>query len=108
MPAERNSGGIIVLWLSDLLTIDEVSMTHQEIHCMVQVLSLPTKWLITAIYASTVYTDRCLLWKNLKCIYDTYKGSWPIGGVFNEIIHATEKFVGNGLCISRSNNFLIA
>lgn len=106
MPAERNSGGIIVLWLSDLLTIDEVSMTHQEIHCMVQVLPLPTKWLFTAIYASNVYTDRCLLWNNLKCILDTYKGPWLIGGNFNEILHATEKFGGNMLCISRSNNFL--
>lgn len=104
--ADGNSGGIVVLWLNDLLIIDEMAITHQEIHCMVQVLPLPTKWLFTAIYASNVYTDRCLLWNNLKCILDTYKGPWLIGGNFNEILHATEKFGGNMLCISRSNNFL--
>lgn len=67
---------------------------------------LPHKWLFFAIYASNVYCDRCILWKNLKCIHDSYKGHWLMGGDFNEILHATEKFGCNGLCISHSNTFL--
>lgn len=106
VPVEGHSGGIIALWLNDLLTVDEIAMTHQEIQCMVQVLPLPHKWLFTAIYASNVHSDRCILWQNLKCFYDySYKGPWLVSGDFNEILHATEKFGGNGLCLSRSNTF---
>lgn len=43
VPAEGSSGGIVVFWSRHLLTVEEVAMTHQKIHCIIQVTPLPNK-----------------------------------------------------------------
>lgn len=72
---------------------------------MIQVTLLPHKWLLSAIYASTTYTDLCILWNNLKCISKNYKEPWIAGGNFNEIIRENEKLGGKGVNLSCANNF---
>lgn len=96
------SGGIAILWLTDVLHVEHVASTAQKIHCHVQVLPNPFKFLFTAIYASPNLANRQLLWANLMCMYDNYKGPWVIGGDFNEIIEADDKF--GGLSIDNTKN----
>lgn len=45
-PAEGLSGGMIIMYLED------ISITSQSIHAMVQVILDPNPWLLTPIYAS--------------------------------------------------------
>ncbi|XP_019238156.1 PREDICTED: uncharacterized protein LOC109218258 [Nicotiana attenuata] len=40
-PAEGQVGGIVILWNASIITISEVAVTNQEIHCMVQVRTVP-------------------------------------------------------------------
>lgn len=35
------------------------------------------------------------MWENLENTYKNYKGSWMVGGDFNDIIGSTEKFGGS-------------
>ncbi|XP_070014337.1 uncharacterized protein [Nicotiana sylvestris] len=99
------SGGIVLLWNADLVLVDELTMTTQEVHCMVQVLPNPTKRLLFSIYANNSVHSRSLLWHNLKCVYDSYKGPWLVGGDFNEVIRQNEKFGGNPINNSRVDAF---
>lgn len=47
-----------------------------------------------------------LLWQNLMCLFDHYKGPCLIRGDFNEILHSSEKFGGRVINNSHSNNFI--
>ena len=46
------AGGIWMLWRSDLVHVDVLAATEQEIHALIQVRSQSFSWLISAIYAS--------------------------------------------------------
>ena len=46
------AGGIWLLWRSDLVEMDILSATEQEIHAIVQVRSLSQSWLLSAVYGS--------------------------------------------------------
>lgn len=51
VPANGLSSGLVVLWNTILITIEELRMSEHEIQCMVQVWPNPSKWLFSAIYA---------------------------------------------------------
>ena len=57
---------IWLLWRSDFVDMDILSTTKQEIHAIVQVRSLSQSWLLSAIYGSPQFRERCILWDNLK------------------------------------------
>jgi hypothetical protein len=59
------AGGIWLFWLSDMVDVEVLSATEQEIHALIQVNSSPSPWLLSAIYASPRFVDRCVLWNNL-------------------------------------------
>lgn len=88
------AGGIAILWLSNVLNMELVATTAQEIHCHIQVHPFPFKFLFSVIYASTNMAIRQYLWENIMCLYDNYKGPWIIGGDFNEITQEADKFGG--------------
>lgn len=46
--------GIWLLWRSDLVEMDILFATEQEIHVIVQVRSFPHSWLLSAIYGSPI------------------------------------------------------
>ena len=62
------TGGIWLLWHSDLVQVDVMASTEQEIHALIQVRSQNFNWIISAIYVSPRFVERCLLWDNLKCL----------------------------------------
>nr|XP_016515200.1 PREDICTED: uncharacterized protein LOC107831916 [Nicotiana tabacum] len=104
-PTVGLSGGIVMIWKEDCVTVDEVSTTPQGIHAMVKVLPSHTLWLFSAIYASTILADRKLLWDSLVTISKSNTGNWFIGEEFNEVVKARDKFGGNPINLSRSNLF---
>ena len=62
------AGGIWLLWCSDLVQVDVLASTEQEIQSLIQVRSQNFNWIISAIYVSPRFVERCLLWDNLKCL----------------------------------------
>ena len=62
------AGGIWMLWRTDLVHVDVLASTEQEIHAIIRVRSQSLTWIISAIYASPRFVERCMLWENLKLI----------------------------------------
>ncbi|KAK4728133.1 hypothetical protein R3W88_021121 [Solanum pinnatisectum] len=83
--AVGNSGGLVVLWDDNMLELDEIATTEQEIH------------LFSCIYASTYRNKRKILWQNLQTIKINFGGRWLIGGGFNELLSNSDKKGGNAL-----------
>ena len=62
------AGGIWMLWRSNLVQVDVLATTEQEIHVLIQVRSQTFSWLISAIYASPRFEEGCMLWNNLRML----------------------------------------
>ena len=86
--------------------MDVLAATEQEIHALVQVRSQPLNWLISAIYASPRFAERCVLWDNLKMLASLHNLPWAIMGDFNEVIAEEEKSGGNPISQRRVNAIL--
>ncbi|XP_030942467.1 uncharacterized protein LOC115967498 [Quercus lobata] len=95
------AGGIWMLWRSDLVHVDVLAATEQEIHAMIQVRSQSFTWLISAIYASPRFEERCMLWNNLRMLANMHDLPWALMGDFNEVLSANEKYGGNPICQRR-------
>ena len=100
------AGGIWMLWRSDRVQVNVLAATEQEIHALVQVRSQPLNWLISAIYASPRFAERCVLWDNLKMLASLHNLPWAIMGDFNEVIAEEEKSGGNSISQRRVNAIL--
>lgn len=83
VPTNRNAGGLAVLWDDNILELDEVAITGQEILAMVEVRMTNDTWLMSCIYASTIRDSQKILWQDLKIIKDNFCGNWLLGGDFN-------------------------
>lgn len=91
-------GGIWLLWNSDFVDVEILSTTEQEIHALIRVNSSSLTWLISAIYASPIFVERCILWNNLRIIASRHNLPWLALGDFNDVLLEDEKFGGNGIC----------
>lgn len=94
VPAEGQAGGIAILYDHNLVIVNNFTRRGQEIHAMIEVLPFRFSWLLSTIYASTHRRARDIMWKKLINISNCYKGAWLVGGDFNDIIMASEKFGG--------------
>ena len=95
------AGGIWLLWRSDSVSLDILSATEQEIHAIVQVRSLSQHWLLSAIYGSPRFRERCILWNNLRVLSVRHNLPWAVMGDFNDVTKDEEKKGGNGICRRR-------
>ena len=95
------AGGIWMLWRSDLVQVDVLASTEQEIHTLIRVRSQTLSWLISAIYASPRFEERCILWNNLRMLANMHDLPWALMGGFNEVLFDDEKFEGNPICQRR-------
>ncbi|XP_019265527.1 PREDICTED: uncharacterized protein LOC109243087 [Nicotiana attenuata] len=98
-------GGIVLMWKEEFVAVEEVATTPQGIHAMVKVSPDHPPWLFSAIYANNLLANRKLLWEDLITISKNIKTNWFIGGDFNEVLKARNKFGGNPINLSRSNLF---
>lgn len=81
VPSIGNSGGVLVILRDDnLLELDDITTTNQEIHVMIKVCRTNISWLFSCIYASNFRNQRNILWENLKMIKDNFNGQWLVGG----------------------------
>ncbi|XP_070027616.1 uncharacterized protein [Nicotiana sylvestris] len=80
-------------------------LSQQEIHCVVRVSPNKQPWFLSTIYASPYYQLRDILWNNLLNLHNTVSTSWLIGGDFNEILEAKERFGGLPINNRRTDNF---
>jgi hypothetical protein len=90
--AEGFSGGIWLLWDSDAVNIDVISINQQVIHAVVQVSSSSPSWLFSTVYASPLHASRVLLWDHLTSFANSHSLPWMVAGDFNEILSHQEKF----------------
>ena len=95
------AGGIWMLWRTDLVHVDVLASTEQEIHAIIWVRSQSLTWIISAIYASPRFVERCMLWENLKLIATLHDLPWALMGDFNEVVTEEEKVGGNPICQRR-------
>lgn len=97
------------MWRDDSMYMTTVYMSPQAIHATVKVSFYPSSWFISIIYASTDFLSRLELWYQLSSLSDniiSFMGkSWLVGGDFNEILCAVEKFNGSRIYLNRSNLF---
>ncbi|XP_065630930.1 uncharacterized protein LOC112006522 [Quercus suber] len=91
------SGGIWVLWKSDVVEVTQLAKTEQEIHVVVKVHACNSSWLLSSIYASPRLEERKLLWNNLASIAPMHELPWLMLGDFNELLSNGDKLGGNPL-----------
>ena len=60
------SGGLLLLWNADKVSVEELAKTEQEIHVEVKVHASNLSWIFSAIYASPRKEDRYILWNNFQ------------------------------------------
>lgn len=58
--------GLWLLWNSNLVEVEQLANTVQEIHVEIKLLSSNLSWFVTTIYASPRSAERCVLWNNLS------------------------------------------
>lgn len=71
-------------------------------HVLVKVLSSNSECIVTTIYASLRFHDRCILWNNLKSAANLHNIPWIIASDFNEVIVDGDKFRGRRVSSTRS------
>ena len=55
------TGGLWLLWNSDIIVVVQLANTEQEIHMEVKVLATNLSWIFSAVYASPRNVERCIL-----------------------------------------------
>lgn len=93
-----------MLWDTGQVGISELASMEQEIHVVVSSLTHPP-WLLSAIYASLRFAERCLLWENLEVVAGLHSMPWVIAGDFNEVLMGEEKFGGNPISMNGALQF---
>ena len=66
---------------------------------------MPFSWLLSAIYASPKFKNRCILWDKLKKVSDHHDLLWILIGNFNDMIEESEKLGGNPLSVRRVREY---
>lgn len=79
VPAEGQSGGMVVLWDASFVSVNNFVKRNNEIHALIEVPPIRHNWLFTSLYASSVTSNRNIMWNNILNIYDNYKDAWLLG-----------------------------
>ncbi|KAG5575600.1 hypothetical protein H5410_055734 [Solanum commersonii] len=97
------SEGSMIMWKEDILKLENINVTLQGFHVMVNVLPNSQPWFFFAIYASPDFPTGIQLWNELCSLSHRVSGEWLIEGDFNEVLHAREKLEGSNINNSRAS-----
>ena len=82
------------IWLlrrTDMVDLNVLAATKQEVHAIVKVLNSPTPWLLSSIYGSPRFEERQVLWDNLCLVSLLHKLPWSIVGDINDVLNGLKK-----------------
>ncbi|XP_070010645.1 uncharacterized protein [Nicotiana sylvestris] len=103
IPAEGRYGGLVIMWMHNLVIVDELARVDQELHTMIKVLPNQKPWFFSALYASTTVNNRNIMWNNLEKLHETYVGPWLVGGDFNDVLMSDDKWGGRPINNTRAS-----
>ena len=88
-----SSGGILILWKEDSLTVDDSIQGEfsVSIHCK---LNAGFCGWITGVYGPSAYRRREQFWMELSSLYGLCNDNWCVGGDFNVVRWLNEKSSG--------------
>lgn len=97
--------GILMLWHTEILDVEVVGMSEQEIDAIIEVKDTNISFLFSAIYASPRIEERRLLRCNLEEVTAAHSMAWVALGNFNEVLYESEKLGGRPICQARAQEF---
>ncbi|KAJ7971829.1 Endonuclease/exonuclease/phosphatase [Quillaja saponaria] len=97
------SGGIWLLWHSQIVQLQVLSSFDQVINVLISD-TTGFDWVLSAVYAKPSLAGRHVLWNFLNGCGFCASHPWLLLGDFNDIVSAEESF--NPLIVNRSNHFL--
>lgn len=99
----RFAGGIWVLWNPNVVSMQPMATSFQEVHLDCQVSGKTS--LFIAIYVNPIFERRKLLWTSFMNLALLLNLPWIILGDFNDIEKPFEKFGGRPPTLTRINFF---
>ncbi|XP_022019620.1 uncharacterized protein LOC110919666 [Helianthus annuus] len=89
--ANGRSGGLFLVWNSNLFSAEEVVMTQLFIMVRGLLLGEVERLNIVNVYALVDPSSRCNLWPDLVPLRESFDGKWIFLGDFNEVRAAEER-----------------
>ncbi|KAH7840972.1 hypothetical protein Vadar_024028 [Vaccinium darrowii] len=102
------SGGLALWWTSEV-SISVLSSSKNLIAATLSSSPPSSSWLLTCVYADSIYSNRSLMWDDLQSLGSSFNGPWLCIGDFNEVSSIWEKQGGreiNSNRLERFNNFV--
>ena len=96
------TSGLWLLWNSDRVVVTSLATIEQEIHVSIKVRPSNSQCLLTDVYASPRFNERCVLWNNLLNVASLHNSPWIIVRDFNEVLVDNDKFGGKAVNANRS------
>lgn len=87
------------MWKKEILMLEDISITSESIHVVVQVIPDPNPWLLTPICASNDFDARVRLWEEISEFAKTVKGDWFVGVISMRSLKLARKEVAIKLII---------
>ena len=101
--AVGQSGGLWLLWKSEIGEVEIVESSDQFIHAVI--VNGEERVNLVVVYAAPTASRRSGLWEPLRRVVSSVDGSVIVGGDFNTIIRLDERCGGNGRLSSDSLAF---
>ncbi|KAI9120632.1 hypothetical protein K1719_007665 [Acacia pycnantha] len=104
VPCEGRSGGIALLWRSQVIKVNVLEANRQFIHARCE---YPSKipLLLTSVYAVPHSNFRSTLWAKLRFMATAIVEPWAIVGDFIDILLSSERIGGSSCCYRRMKWF---
>lgn len=99
------TGGILLLWKSDIVDFQVIGEGAQGVHGVMEVRATSKSFVFSAIYASPRFRMRKMLWEELLSLSSNLDKPWLLLGDFNDIINENEKMGGRKISYRRSKLF---
>ncbi|KAI9124763.1 hypothetical protein K1719_004090 [Acacia pycnantha] len=104
IPSVGRSGGLVAAWRSSRIGVTVACTNRQYFHLRISTMDGRLVFL-TAIYAIPSVPFKEALWDDLLSMAGEMSAPWLVVGDFNDIMVASERAGGVGVCYSRVRNF---